>query len=111
MSPVILLNLAVIAVLAALLTSRPLRLMVWRTLRERPPAGPIVDRFAPSLVAVGLGAIPWLVALNITQMFDADSRISSALLGITAWLSVMGVLGILIVWLRRSSRSRPGNGD
>jgi hypothetical protein len=111
MSPVILLNLAGIAVLVALLTSGPLRLMVWRTLREHPPAGPIVDRFAPSLVAVGFVAIPWLVALNITQMFEADSRISSALLGITAWLSVMGVLGILIVWLRQSSRSRPNNGD
>ena len=100
MSPVILLNLAGIAVLVALLTSGPLRLMVWRTLREHPPARPIVDRFAPSLVA-----------LNITQMFEADSRISSALLGITAWLSVMGVLGLLIVWLRQSSRSRPNNGD
>ena len=109
MSPVLLLDLAVVAVLAALLTSRPLRLLVWQCLRTRPPASPAVDRFAPSLVAVGLGAIPWLVVLNVTHNLFTNTRLTAAVFGITAWLSLMAIFGILIVWLRRSSRSREGD--
>ena len=108
MSPVILLDLAVVSVLIALLISRPLRVETWRCLRARPPASPAIDRFAPALVAVGLGAIPWLVVLNITYNLFSDSRVLSAFLGITAWLSLMAILGILVVWLRRSQRVREG---
>jgi hypothetical protein len=106
MSPVILLDMAVLSVLIALLISRPLRVETWRCLRSRPPASPAIDRFAPALVAVGLGAIPWLVLLNITYNLFSDSQVLSAFLGITAWLSLTAIFGILIVWLRRPHRAR-----
>ena len=111
MSPVLLLDIAVLAVLGALLVSNPLRVAVWRCLSARPPASPAIDRFAPSLVAVGLGAIPWLVVLNVTYHLFSDSRLTSAILGITAWLSLMAILGILIVWLRRSSTANQNGND
>ena len=109
MSPVLLLDLAVVAVLAALLTSRPLRVLVWQCLRTRPPESPVVDRFAPALVAVGLGAIPWLVVLNVTYQLFSSTQLTAALLGITAWLSLTAIFGILIVWLRRPARSDGGD--
>lgn len=108
MSPVILLDMAVLSVLVALLISRPLRVETWRCLSTRPPASPAIDRFAPALVAVGLGAIPWLVVLNVTYNLFSDSQVLSAFLGITAWLSLMAIFGILIVWLRRSSHTGGG---
>ena len=110
MSSVLLLNLAVVSVLVALLVSRPLRVLVWRSLRNRPPASPVVDRYAPSLVAVGLGAVPWLVVLNITHHLLSPSHVTSAFLGIAAWLSLMAVFGVMVLWLRRSIHSHP-SGD